>query len=559
MTRGARPLLGALAFVLAWQPAAAAMNTHVHAILIGIDQYASPRRHRLLAAVADASDFDRVLKAQAIGDVTLLTNAKATRAAFEAAWSAVASRALPADTIVLTFAGHGILEPEKSPVRHTPDGRNKGFILYGYDEASPKEADEILRDEHLYDLFAPLAQRGVKILFVADACHSGFATRGVDARVPERPVRMESYDEEAAPPPPLPPASTFEPRPALPGVVVLSATVENQTIDEPEIEGVARGALSWSVARTLESRLGKGEGRAITPPALQDAVVDLVREATKRSRQQTPVFRYLNADEGLFATDVPAIKARVAAPSPHGLPALAGVNLAIIGTAQKPLGAIPGAIMVTDKTKATLLWDAQRQDLLGSGGDVLASGIADDRLGQSVLARQVVNALTEAMAANGNPSTVRLFRSEDASRTAVNGPLKLGERVTFSLEKPATRYVTAFDINADGTVQFLWPIHMGDQADPVETPTDRPLTFDAPVVPPFGMDTLVFLTTDVPLNDLHGILTEIHKQNLGALALYKALEASLQDIPFGIGMQTQVTCREVKEDGLCDTNIAPSH
>jgi len=141
--------------------ASGAARAETHALVIGIDVYASPKHPKLLAAVADANDLLHVLKSRGVGDLRALINEQATREAFEQSWTDVTARAKPGDTIVLTFAGHGIRVPEDGPVRRSQDGWNSGFILYPYEEKS--QPQQILLDVHLYDLFKVQSDRGVKI------------------------------------------------------------------------------------------------------------------------------------------------------------------------------------------------------------------------------------------------------------------------------------------------------------------------------------------------------------------------------------------------------------
>lgn len=528
----------------------AASAASEHALVIGINKYAAKRG--LFGAVNDAKDLATVFREKGIADVTMLTDEMATRDAVEKAWADMAARATPGDTLILTFAGHGMSEPEKGAVRLTQDGYDKGFALQPFAEAQHPE--EILRWEHLYDLFKAQADRGLKVLFISDACHAGAGIRGVpDARAKEPAIRFETYDTEAAAAPVVP-DSSFKPRPPIPGVAVFSATDERLTVAEITIDSQQRGALSWAIARTLESDLVARNGGALTAGVLQNAIVPLVREKAASAKQQIPQFNFLDANQILFdfranVPPAPALQDASAAP----LPDLRDVALAFADAAPAGDARISGARMVADKASVAILWDQARKQLLNGTGDIIASGVDDQSIVAAVQSKQVTDALIATMAKTGSPLPVRL-RALDGGTAAPTGFFLKGQNVSFELDKPDTPYVTVFDLNADGTVQFQWPIEkLGDL---IAAPTDKPLTFQAPVSAPFGFDTLVFVTTAVPLPDLHRQLYALHGK-ADPIGLYNALQTALAGKPFRLGIQSEFTCERLKDNGQCNTNISP--
>src|SRR5690606_29711698 len=143
--------------------------------------------------------------------------------------------------------------------------------------------DEILRDEHLYDRFAEATSRGLKILFIADACHAGAAVRGVDARAAPG-FRFQRFDTGstsilAAPEPEKPIVA----RPRNPGVTIFSATDERLTIQEVVVDDQYRGALSYAVARGFGAA-----GNPVAAGALRQYVSPLVRVLS--GNRQVPQF-----------------------------------------------------------------------------------------------------------------------------------------------------------------------------------------------------------------------------------------------------------------------------
>ena len=558
-----RATIGALVLAAATVGTQAA-RADTHAIIMGIDSYASPRHPKLLAAVADATDLQHVLKSRGVADVHALVNDQATLEGFNQAWSDVTQHAKSGDTIMVTFAGHGIRVPEDGPERRSKDGWNSGFILYPYDEKSAPQ--QILLDVHLYDLFKTQSDRGIKIFWLVDACHAGAGVRGnLDPRIPKKPVRLETYDVVSAPPPPTPAASTFHPRPPIPGLVAFSATDERFSVEEVEINGVLRGALSWSVARALESRSAFGQG-PITPQALQDFVAPLVRENTRQARQQTPVFTFSDPSEALIAFNgASAAPADPVAPA-ASLPPLKDIKIALLG-ADDPTLQQPGAVFVKDKASAELMWDAQRGALENSVGDIIASchGAGDECKSQrflprAIAARRVIDSLVAAMSKGQAPLSVTLkYQQGPKAGGLVDAPLAESDKtVSLQVPNPDTPFVTVFDVTAEGDIDFVYPINSGRIHDPVALPQGQPLDIrDVPISSPFGLDTVVFITTPTPLTQLHQELLKIDphggwKPHGGdGLDLFDALQTALRGTSFRIGMRSQVTCKIVK-DGLCD-------
>jgi hypothetical protein len=510
-------------------------GAETRALIVGINVYASA--NPLLGAVNDARDLDGVLAKRGVKDRALLLDAAATRAAFDKAWSDLLARSARGDVIVFAFAGHGIRVPERGGLRRTPDGYDKGFILHGYEHE--KRPGEILRDEELYDLFQAAATKGIKVVFVADACHSGAAVRGTDAlRTSGLPTRVHRFDlqgQEPPPPPALPAAAAG--RPPIHGVTIYSATVEQLPVKEVAIDGRPRGALSYAIARGLEGGTEPG-GRPVTAEGLKRYVVPVVIQHSANT--QAPQFLITEPNLELLA---PTGGARVA------LPDLREVRLTVLGGSVR----VPqGAVLTPDRALADLLFDPARRQLLNGRGDVLASGLAESSLQPAVDARRVLDALTRTMQAPATALQTRLFAPGEQRPAGADRIYLKGETVQFELETSDLRFPTVFSIAANGIVQFQWPI--ASQGDPLEWTRPEPFGFAAPVSPPFGADTLVFIATPAPLPDLHRRLMALHNR-AAPLDAWQAVRAALGGTRFKLGLQAAYTCERL-ENGLCDTMLA---
>ena len=158
-------------------PAAAAPA--VRALVIGINAYQV--LPELEGAVGDARDVARALSGIGVRDLVVLEDAAATRARIVAAWRSMLERAVPGDTLVLSFAGHGGQEPERVPGSER-DGRDEVLLLNGFAQRGAGTRERIFDDE-LNAWFMEAGAKGIRVIFVADACHSGTLTRALDPRV----------------------------------------------------------------------------------------------------------------------------------------------------------------------------------------------------------------------------------------------------------------------------------------------------------------------------------------------------------------------------------------
>ncbi|MBA3287684.1 MAG: caspase family protein [Acidimicrobiia bacterium] len=138
------------------------------ALCVGINEY--PRAElELKGCVNDAKAWAALLKDHydfASSDVTLLLDAKATKAKIMGGLRDLLAGAASGDVLVFTNSSHGTY-------RADVDGDESL-----YDEAlCPYDCDDnLIIDDELRELFADIP-RGVRFTVVSDSCHSGSATR----------------------------------------------------------------------------------------------------------------------------------------------------------------------------------------------------------------------------------------------------------------------------------------------------------------------------------------------------------------------------------------------
>lgn len=118
---------------------------------------------RLLACEFDARDFERLASGIGFQTRTILS-ARAKSEAIINYITKAATQLVSGDLFLMTYSGHGGQVPDRNG--DEKDGKDETFVFY----------DRQLVDDELYFLWAQFAT-GVRILVIADCCHSGTNTR----------------------------------------------------------------------------------------------------------------------------------------------------------------------------------------------------------------------------------------------------------------------------------------------------------------------------------------------------------------------------------------------
>lgn len=528
---------GVLGTALLPRPAAA----ELHAIVAGFNDYSGGARLR--GAVADATDIATVLERRGVHDVVKLTDGSTTVAIFKDRFADIVARANAGDVILFAFSGHGIRVPETREPKRTPDGYDKGFLFPTYDQA--RHPDEILRDEDLYDLFQSTAAKGLHVLFVVDACHAGTGLRTVNPRHGGGAPKYQQFDLRPGTPPVVPPKQTVAPRPPIPGVAAITAQLAEKTVLELQIGGQMRGVLSFAVARGLEGGSDPNRTGTITLDMLWQYVRQVVR--VQSENQQAPTLFAREVDGALPILQSGNTISATPPPQP-GLPQPGTIGVFVIGSPALP--SLRGGIFISDRARADLIWDAGRKQILNAPGDVLASDINPSSLQDTIDARRLLLFLRK---------TAETAGGLDVKVTGENTPLgssddriyQDGEPVRFETASGPYPYLTAFDINSNGTVQFIYP----QPSDPAETNSPSPWG-PTRVRKPFGADFAVFIRSDEPLSELDAAFARAPQQEITASQVYDMVRRALRGTRFRVGIQGFYTCRRIMENGQCDSMLA---
>ncbi len=138
-----------------------------NALCIGINDYPGTQND-LSGCVNDAHDWSSALTARGFS-TRMLLDADASKSGMVAAIGDIIGNASRNDSVVITYSGHGTWVPDESG--EEPDGRDEGLCPWDIEQG------EVLLDDELHVLLGKRAP-GVRVVIIADSCHSGSVTRG---------------------------------------------------------------------------------------------------------------------------------------------------------------------------------------------------------------------------------------------------------------------------------------------------------------------------------------------------------------------------------------------
>jgi len=502
---------------------AGAARADLYGLVIGINAY--EHEPPLDGAVADARDIAGALRKLSPHKVVVLTDAEASKARITREWRRLLNLARPGDTIVLTYAGHGSQEPDQPPLDEA-DGLDESFLLgpFNRDETKPGYSEH-LPDDMFHEWFIGAARKDVRVIFVADACHSGSMTRSM--RGPDQPATRSVPPYGLGDMPGLEGLSTdtsaLNDEELLRNVVFFSATQADRTAPEVTIDGERRGALSYAFARALEGAADRNGDGALTWLEIKPFISRMVRQLSEAQHYANAAYRGENRSAPLF-TGVPAA-------DPLDKPEAPTVALKIVNLPRAKAASLErhlaGVTVVRAENPADLTWDAEARTVFNDVGDPVAHDIGSASL-QGVIDRwRVLRALkTRYVEA---PLDMSLEPSDERHvKDAV---------ITFSSDPITYPHVTVFNLAPEGKVQFLYP--MPDLGDATGWTEGTRWQLSLKVIAPFGADHLVVVASESPLAELRKRLRGAHAQNLP-----KLLDQHLRGISHQIGIQGLYTASE---------------
>lgn len=213
------------------------------------------RYENLDGALNDVRLMQAVLTDLGVTDFVVLTDQDATAdAILSALQHNLVDDAQPGDVRVFYYSGHG------NHIRNQASKEREGEDQTLVPADNWRNVPDI-RDKEISRILWKAAQKGVKVTFIADSCHSGSLTRGAwnaqgKARsnsgrrggtagsAPKEPVANDSADVDPR---------THEPiDPERDGVLTLAAAQSNEEAHETETEDGPHGAFTWALSHTLK-------------------------------------------------------------------------------------------------------------------------------------------------------------------------------------------------------------------------------------------------------------------------------------------------------------------
>lgn len=535
----------------------------LHALIIGMNVYTGhvgrddPRSGRciptripqLRGCINDARAIEASVRPLAASTRVLLDE-QVNRASFVGAWRDMVANAALGDTLLLTYSGHGGQEPEHVKGSE-PSGFDDTLILSPFDTCMPSLREERIIDDEIAGLFSSIRGRN-KVIFVADACHSGTMTRGaVDARIDETLTyrKVPAYDYASA----MPSAVKIDAVPDnddQPHVLFFAGCEDDESVPEIRINGAFHGALSVAFAQALAGRADANQDGVITGAELSAYVLRTVRGFSDSSQHPEVHWPHADAVSGSEFKPEDPVFFRGTAAVPRPPSGATVVRLRILGdqpAAASLAQSLSRVTIVGRDDPADVVWDSEPQRVLDPMGSVLAWNVAAADLQPVIDAAIALDAVRQMVADSGIDMRLMLpgEQATAAPSRASDRTHPEGTRLTLTASGMRYPYFALFDITGNGTVQLLYPCR--GQAGSCRTQHDAPtikaqegyrLPLD--VTAPFGADRVIAISSAHPLSDLIAVLESVDGRR-NSMTVIDALGRVADQPDVQVGMQAIFT------------------
>ena len=229
------------------------------ALVIGISQYKEVTP--LQFADKDALAFAEFLKTQQVPEdnIKLFLNEEATRFNIVDELYTTSQKLKKGDKFFFYFGGHGDLEAKIGY-------ENSLLLLYNSFKKSYFQGNEYLQLSELKTWFGALTQKGVEVVFIADACHSGGLIGGKEGNTKTQKALQESWD----------------------GITKILSSKADEFSLEGKQWGGGRGIFSYHLVNGLTGRADANKDQKVSLAELGSYLTtNVLREANPNI--QTPV------------------------------------------------------------------------------------------------------------------------------------------------------------------------------------------------------------------------------------------------------------------------------
>lgn len=542
-----KPINWQLLLILLYPLLTSEASAAIRGVVIGVDKYPKITDGNLYGAVNDAKDIASALKNKKVKEVITLLDTKVTRKAVLSSWKKALRNSTTGDLLVLSFAGHGIQIPERMSGSET-DGFDEAIVMSNFAFSGPGTKERIIDDE-IAAFLKQASDTGVKVLFIADACHSGTMTRGIDSRVRQFKVRalLPSGGITFTPPDDM----TIEADAAnidtdnLNGINYLGAVQDHKLAPETIIDNKVRGALSWAAAKAIRGQSDINRDGKITDREFASYVNTTVTTFME-GQQQPSIHTTSNAPTLLFTETNKTFKKTknnktFKNTKNRDVFMPAAISIAILNSpvpVPELIAKLNNVNLVTDGT-AFLTWDLSRGEVLNEWGDTVANvhNIAEELpIVQNVINKWQLIEMVRA-AVTEQPITMQL---EPEDKIFIDK-----EKVTLVISEQPYPYFTLFNVGSEGTINFLYPLRNNNFNDSLQIPLDTPYRLSLKIRNPFGAEHFIALSTAIPLESLHTALIEKDKKKITP-ALLKLIMQQLNLDQIGVGLRGVYTAQTTK-------------
>ena len=471
---------------------ASAQAGQIHALVIGIDAYRAQggELSDLQGAVNDARDIAAALEEIGAAQVQVLLDEDAHRDAIFTHWQRLKANAQPGDTLLLTYAGHGAQEPERTPGSESDD-MDEVTVLGGFRTSAPHNYQRIV-DYEWRDLVTQAQDYNVILVF--DACHSGTMNRSL-GRGRSRFGLYGAIEHDQLP---LPPPIT-DTRPAvLAHEVYIGATRDDMVVHEILIDGQHRGALSYTFARALRGAADTNGDGVVSRGELSRFIDTYVRQLAEHTQYPSVLF--------VGSPEAPLLPVQQSCPTHAQSSVRPQIPVAIDAlplAEQASLLARLSHIQAAAAAQAELIWNPQQGAVHSQHGDQVASLPSDPQTAIPALQNVIDKWRTL-------PALYTLTECRQALQLSFlegSGLHRAGHEVNLVIAPRTEPYLTLINLPSTGLTQWLYP--RTEYGDVAYTAPQQPFTLNFVVTPPFGGDHLIALASRHPPQALHQALAQL--------------------------------------------------